>query len=248
MQEQWKTAALGGLAGAVISLVVMFALIALKVVPVASDARLHSYLMAHPQLAYDMQAAADQQQQQAAQQQEQAAVDKLGNKAFFNPAIAYVTGPKNAKNTFVEFYDYNCAHCRNTSTEVKKFYEKHKNDTRFAFIEFPIFGQASNTAARFSAAAHYQGDKFLALHFALMSEGDTAINHDILLQAVEKVGINVPKLAKDINSPAVDKALLGAMRLAREANFRGTPVFIINGKVHEGEITDADLKGLMKKG
>lgn len=246
MHQQWKTAALGGLVGAALSLTIMFALIALKVVPVASDTRLHSYLMAHPQLAYDMQAAADLKEAEDAQRQEQAAVDKLGTKAFFDPAIAYVTGPKNAKNTFVEFYDYNCAHCRNTSAEVKKFYEKHKNDTRFAFIEMPIFGQASDTAARFSAAAHAQGDKFLALHFALMSEGSTAINHDILLQNVEKVGLDVQKLAADINSPAVDKSLLGAMRLAREAQFRGTPVFIVNGKVHEGEITEADIKKLMK--
>ncbi len=248
MQKQWITAALGGLVGAVVSLAVMFTLIALNVVPVASDARLHSYLMTHPKLAYDMQAAADVQEAEQAQRQEQAAVDRIGVKRFFDPSVAYVTGPANAKNTFVEFYDYNCGHCRNTSATVRKFYEQHKGDTRFAFIEFPIFGEASTFAARFSIAAHNQGDKFLALHFGLMSEGKTAVDHEILLQNVQKAGLDIAKLAADINSPAVDKSLLGSMRLAHEADFRGTPVFIINGKVHEGEITEADIASLMKKG
>ncbi|GAA0531711.1 protein-disulfide isomerase [Rhizomicrobium palustre] len=35
-------------------------------------------------------------------------------------------------------------------------------------------------------------------------------------------------------------------RLAREAQFSGTPMFIINGKVHAGEITEDEIKALMK--
>jgi protein-disulfide isomerase len=248
MQERWKTAALGGLIGAAMSLAVVFGLVALNVVPIASDARLHSYLMAHPKLAYEMQAMADVQEAEESAKQSQAAVDRLGPKKFFDPAVAYVTGPANAKNTFVEFFDYNCGHCRNTSPTVRKFYEKHKNDTRFAFIDFPIFGQDSTNAARTSVAARYQGDRFLALHFSLMAEGKTAIDQDILLQNAQKAGLDIMKLSADINQPEVDKALLASLRLAREAKFRGTPVFIVNGKVHEGEITEADLKALMKKG
>lgn len=248
MQERWKTAALGGLIGAAMSLAVVFGLVALNVLPVASDARLHSYLMAHPKLAYEMQAMADVQEAEESAKQSQAAVDRLGQKKFFDPAVAYVTGPANAKNTFVEFFDYNCGHCRNTSATVRKFFEKHKSDTRFAFIDFPIFGQDSTNAARTSVAARYQGDRFLTLHFSLMAEGKTAIDRDILLQNAQKAGLDIMKLSADINKPEVDKSLLASLRLAREAKFRGTPVFIINGKVHEGEITEDDLKNLLKKG
>ena len=228
------------------SLLVLIGAMALGLVPIASDARLHAYLMAHPKLAYEMQAASDAQDAAAEHQQEQAAVNKLGLKKFFDPAVAYVTGPANAKNTFVEFFDYNCGHCRNTFPAVQKFYERHKNDTRFAFVEFPIFGDASTYAAKTAVAARRQGDKYVAFHFALMGQGKDAIDQQILLDSAKKSGLDVAQLTNDMMQPDTDKSLLSALRLAREAKFRGTPVFIVNGKVHDGEISDAEISELTK--
>ena len=228
------------------SLLVVIGAIALGIIPIASDARLHAYLMAHPKLAYEMQATSEAQDAEEARLQEQAAVKRLGLKKFFDPAVAYVTGPANAKNTFVELFDYNCGHCRNTYPAVRKYYEKHKNDTRFAFIDFPIFGEASMNAARTAVAARRQGDLYLAFHFALMSEGKEAIDRDILLANAKKSGLEVTRLSTDILDPATDKSLLAALRLAREAKFRGTPVFIVNGKVHDGEISEAEIKELTR--
>ena len=245
MQERLKTAALGGLIGAVVAIAVMAGAVAMHIVPVASDARLQAYLLSHPKLVVQMQAMAEEQQAEEAQQAQIAQIKKLGVNKFLDPKVAFVTGPANAKNTFVEFYDYNCGHCRNTSAVVKAFMQKHKADTRFAFIEFPIFGDASTVAARASIAAHKQGDKFLALHFGLMAESG-AVDHELLFQVAQKSGIDMMKLASDLNAPDTDKSLLAGYRLAREMKFSGTPMFIVNGQVHEGELTDADLKQLMK--
>jgi len=245
MQERLKTAALGGLIGAIAAVAVMTGAIVLHIVPVATDARLQSYLLGHPKLVVEMQARAEAQAAEEARQDQIAKLAKLGLKKFFDPKVAFVSGPANAKNTFIEFYDYNCGHCRNTAAVVKAFYEKHKSDTRFAFIEFPIFGDASTTAARASISAHKQGDKFLALHFGLMAESG-AVDQSVLLAVAQKSGIDVPKLAADLNAPDTDKSLLAGYRLAREMKFNGTPMFIINGQVHEGEITEAELKQLVK--
>ena len=246
MEQRWKTVALGGAVGAAVSLLAVFVAIATGLVPVASDARLHDYMMAHPKLAYQMQALSDQQDADAELTASQNAVNKLGMRRFFDPAVAYVTGPAKAKNTFVEFFDYNCGHCRNTFPVVQAYYEKHKGDTRFAFVDFPIFGEESTNAARTAVAARLQGDKYVAFHFALMGEGKAAIDRDILLQNAQKTGLDIPKLSADILQPATDKTLLAAVRLAHEAKFRGTPVFIINGKVHEGEISEDDIAELTK--
>ncbi|GAA0559177.1 hypothetical protein GCM10008942_04570 [Rhizomicrobium electricum] len=245
MQGSMKTAILGGLIGAAIAVAVVAGAVALHIVPTATDARLQSYLLTHPKLVLQMQALAEEQQAAESRQQQIAKIQKLGIKKFLDPKVAFVTGPANAKNTVIEFYDYNCGHCRNTSAAVKAFMEKHKADTRFAFIEFPIFGDASTTAARASIAAHKQGDKFLALHFGLMAESG-AVDQALLLQVAQKEGIDVMKLAADLNAPDTDKTLLAGYRLARELNFSGTPMFIVNGQVHEGEITEADLKKLVK--
>ncbi len=245
MQERLKTTALGGLIGAIVAIAVMASAVALDIVPAATDARLQSYLLSHPKLVVEMQARAEAQAAEEARQEQIAQIAKLGLKKFLDPKVAFVTGPANAKNTFIEFYDYNCGHCRNTSAAVKAFVAKHKADTRFAFIEFPIFGDDSTMAARASIAAHNQGDKFLALHFGLMAESG-AVDQSVLFAVAQKSGIDVTKLAADLNAPDTDKSLLAGYRLAREMKFNGTPTFIINGQVHEGEITEAELKELVK--
>lgn len=245
MQANLKTAVVGGLVGAIVAVAVMAGAVALHVVPTATDARLQSYLLGHPKLVLQMQALAEEQQAAEARQAQIDKLKKLGVSKFLDPKVAYVTGPANAKNTVIEFYDYNCGHCRNTSAAVKAFMDKHKADTRFAFIEFPIFGEASSNAARASIAAHKQGDKFLALHFGMMAESG-AVDQALMLQVAQKAGLDIPKLASDLNAPETDKALLAGYRLAREMNFSGTPMFIVNGQVHEGEITEDELKKLVK--
>ena len=244
MQERLKIAALGGLIGAAVVIIALAGAAALNILPVASDARLQSYLLAHPQLVVEMQTLAEAQQADEARQAQLAAIKKIGLKNMLDPKVAFVTGPANAKNTVIEFYDYNCGHCRNNATVVKAFYAKHKADTRFAFIEFPIFGNASATAAQASVAARNQADKFLAFHFELMDKG--AADSSTVLAAAQTAQIDVTKLMVDMHNPAAQKSLLAGYRLAREMQFNGTPMFIVNGEVHEGEITEAELKKLMK--
>ena len=246
MREQWALAGLGGLIGAALSLAIVFGFGMLGLLPGASDAHLHDYLMSHPALAIEMQQKAQLDQYVEEQRQQQAAVDKIGLKQYLSPSVAFVTGPANAKNTFVEFFDYNCGHCRNTFPTVQKFYNAHKNDTRFAFIDFPIFGADSTAAASASVASRRQGDLFLALHFLLMSEAGS-VNADIVRADAEKAGIDITKLTADVTDPAVARTPASAHKLAEDSLSSGTPMFIVNGKVHEGEISEAELKTLLKR-
>ena len=245
MNEQWKAAALGGVIGAALSLAVVFTAGWFGLLPGTGDARLHAYLVAHPYLLVEMTEKLQKAEADKEQQGRQAVIEKVGLKRFFDPSVAYVTGPANAKNTFVEFFDYNCIHCRNSFAAVKKFYDDHKSDTRFAFVEFPIFGTASNAAARMGIAARQQGDRYLALHFLLMAETNT-IDNDVLFVDAKKARLDMTKLNAALLAPDLEKTIAAAHKLAGQAKVDGTPTFIINGKVHPGEITDADLKELTK--
>ncbi len=242
---QWKTALAGGAVGAAVAVAVVFAAALAGVFPSPSNKQFETYLMAHPGIVFQMSALAQTQQADSDQRKRQAAVDRLGLKTFFDPRIAFVTGPANAKNSVVEFYDYNCAHCRNTLPAVKKYYDAHKGDTRFAFIEFPIFGQASENAARSALAARKQPDKYVAFHFDLMgSQGQ--VDTDQIVAVANKVGLDMDKLTADLKDPGVEKAMKSSHTLAQRIGIDGTPTFIVNGKIHEGEITADDFKRLTK--
>jgi protein-disulfide isomerase len=245
MTPPWKIAALGGAIGAAIAVAVVFGAAFVGVFPPPSDKQFERYLMAHPSIVLTMAEKAQIEQADNDQHQLQAGVDKVGLKTFFNPKLAFVTGPANAKKTFVEFYDYNCAHCINTFPLVQKFYNAHRSDTRFAFIELPIFGKLSDDAARAALAARNQPDKYVAFHFAMLGErGVSGI--DQIIDAAHKAGLDVNRLTADLGNSAINNQMAAAHALAARTGVTGTPFFIINGKAHEGEVDEGLLKKVSK--
>ncbi|HEY5346749.1 MAG TPA: DsbA family protein [Rhizomicrobium sp.] len=247
MQPSWKIAGLGAVIGAALALILIFAAAALGYLPV-SGPRIHDYLMAHPELAAEMSERFQEQQQDAQDHAQADAMRRMGLKPFFNPRIAFITGPADAKKTLVEFYDYDCPYCRASLPAVKKYYEAHKNDTRFAFIEFPLpdlHGPGATLAARVSLAARQQPDKFLAFHFALMSEKD-ALDGPTIVADAHKAGIDLDRLQADMRDPQIDAAIAASHRLAHDAAIDATPTFIINGKMHPGALEGDELEALAK--
>jgi protein-disulfide isomerase len=244
MDSQLKTAVTGGLVGAAVAVVIVFAAASLGILP-RNDAAIHDYLMANPQIVVAMTDKLQAQQEADEDRAAQNAIDKLGPKALFDPRLAYITGPAQAKKTVVEFFDYNCPYCRASLPAVKKYYAAHKNDTRFAFIEFPIKGADSTFAARVALAARKQGDKYLALHFLLMGESDH-VDANMILADAEKAGLDMNKLAADMKAPEVNAGVNAALALADAAKVKGTPFFVINGRIRSGALDDAILREMAK--
>jgi protein-disulfide isomerase len=246
MTENWKTAVIGGAAGACVALVLAFAAANLGWPPFmsANANAIHGYLVSHPEVLVEMTNKLQTQQDEQQDGSRQTAIDKIGLKAFFDPKVAFVTGPANAKTTLVEFFDYNCPYCRASVPAVKKFLVSHK-DARFAFIEFPIKGPGSTMAARAAVAARKQQDKYTAFHFALMSQ-DGPVDEKTVYDVARQNGLDVQKLKDDMKSRDIDYSLAAAHTLANAANIDGTPAFIINGRIREGAVTDEVIKEMTK--
>jgi protein-disulfide isomerase len=247
MTADWKLATLSGLCGAVFSLAVLFGAVALGMAPGRNnDTAIHDYLMAHPTILVDMSNKMQADQQAAEDAGRQRAVDKLGLKAFFDPRVAFVTGPADAKTTLIEFFDYNCPFCRASIPALQKFYNTHKNTARFAFIDLPIKGPNSIVAARAAIAARKQSGKYLKFHFALMNE-ENLVTDQIVYDDARKAGLDVDKLKKDMANKSVDAEIAAAHALSTASKVDGTPAFIINGRMREGALNDSVLAALTKK-
>jgi protein-disulfide isomerase len=191
--------------------------------------------------------AMQEQEQDDAEKVSATAIRKLGTAAFFDPRIAFVSGPANAKNTFVEMYDYDCPYCRASLPAVMRFHEAHKYDTRFAFIELPlpIHGPSAVLAARASLAARLQPDKYVAMHFALMG-GQGKVDEQAIYEAALASGMDIGKLKADMKRPGLEKALADSKALAEKAGVGWTPEFIVNGKPHAGVLDDASLQEMIE--
>jgi len=246
MMQAWKVTLAGAMGGALLAVAIVFATAAAGLLPV-SGRQVHDYLLAHPQLVAEMTDRLQKQQDDEQARAQSAAMKKIGIAPFFDPKVAFVTGPADAKRTLVEFYDYDCPYCRASLPAVKKFYEAHKSDTRFAFIEMPlpIHGKNAVIAARASLAARLQPDKYVALHFALMGTENPA-DEQAVYDAAARAGLDLDKLKADMQRPELAAALQAGKKLAERAGIDGTPTFIVNGEVHPGMVDDDTLAEMTK--
>ena len=247
--KPWISVLAGAVSGAFIAVAIVFAAASQGLLPHAgTSSDIRGYLLSHPELVSQMTDLLQQKQQAETDRVQAAALKKIGMAAFFDPNIAFVTGPADAKKTLVEFYDYDCPYCRASLPAVIKFYNAHKNDTRFSFIELPIpqlHGPSAVLAARASLAARLQPDKYVPFHFALMSE-QGAVDETIIFADAQKAGVNVAKLKADMLDPAIDKLIDQSHALAQKAGIDGTPTFIANGVMHPGAVDEAALEEMAK--
>ena len=115
---------------------------------------IHEYLVKNPEVLLEASQALQQKQQQAMQQQAQVAI-KDNSKQLFTDSLTTMGNPK-GDVTLVEFFDYQCVHCKKMSPLLNTLM-KDKPNLRVIYKEFPIFGKNSEMAAKVALAAAMQG-------------------------------------------------------------------------------------------
>lgn len=144
-------------------------------------------------------------------------------------------GPKDAKVTIVEFFDYNCGYCKRSTEWVRKIVDQHPDNVRVVFKELPILDRKTGTsrnAALAALAAGKQG-KYPVMHFSLMNE--TNLTKERVEMIAKKAGVDVAQMRKDMKDDALAEQLEDTMRLAGQVPaLTGTPYFIIGDEYVAG--------------
>jgi len=193
----------------------------------------HDYLVNNPEVLLEASKSLQQRQQAMMKKEAQGAIAENA-KELFN-AGSPVAGNAKGDVTLVEFFDYQCVHCKHMAPILKELVEKNKN-LRVVYKDFPIFGKGSDFAARAALAAAMQG-KYMELHNALI-EKKQRLSPSIILKAADSVGINTTKLKADMKSDKVTGMVKDTMQLAEKLRLMGTPAFVVastpNGQYKAG--------------
>ena len=153
-------------------------------------------------------------------------------------------GSDKPKVTIIEFFDYNCGYCKKSLDAITELL-RSEFDLKVSFRDYPILSPSSRTAAKAALAAKKQG-KYFAMHSALMSmQGN--LNEDKIYKAASNLEINISKLKEDMNNLDIEQILQENEDLARKLNIRGTPTFIINGKLYAGALELNKLKSIINE-
>lgn len=148
-----------------------------------------------------------------------------------------ITGNPKGDVTLIEFFDYNCTYCKRVFAYMREI-EKEDPNLRVAWKEYPILaGRAptSLTMAKVAMAANMQG-KYIETHMALMGHPGTLGSDEQVMKVAKAVGLDMNKLAKDMESPVIRDYLSETTQLGQALQFQGTPTFVVNGAVIGGAV------------
>lgn len=195
--------------------------------------QVRGYLLEHPEILEEM--AAKLQEKTLARQSDEARKAILTNRAALERDPRDVVINPGGKITVVEFFDYRCGYCKTIAPELAALVREN-GDIRLVLKEFPIFGGASDLAARaaLTPAGRAGG---LGFHQALMEE--KTLNETAIMRLAAAAGIRSETLSAALGDEAITRQLADTRQLAQTLRIEGTPAFVVGDRLIPGADLDA---------
>ncbi len=148
-------------------------------------------------------------------------------------------GNPEGRVTIVEFYDVRCPYCRRMLS-VEADLLRRNADVKVIYKDIPILGPGSVIGARAVLAAQKQG-AYSPLRAALMG-GPADVTTESVKAAAERLGLDWPRLQRDMDDPSVTARIDANLALARTLSIEGTPAYVIGGKMIPGAVELSELQ------
>ena len=160
-----------------------------------------------------------------------------------NDKSNYSLGNPKGKFVIIEFFDHQCGWCKKTNKEMREAVKRAKN-IRWIPIDTPIFGEASETIARYVLAAGEQG-KYAQMHEAV-GNAQGRLDEAALVKLGEGLKLDTKKLKADANGGKIRGKLAANRKYAEKLNINGVPMLIVDGKINPGALLGENLENAVK--
>lgn len=201
----------------------------------AIEAIVRDYLLKNPEVLQDSLAELERRRQEARKVAQAAALRGERERLTAAPD-AYMIGNPAGDVTLVEFFDYNCSHCRKASGDVGALIETDPG-LRVVLKDFPVLGPDSIEASRAALAAKEQlpAGKLAAFHARLMQTRGR-LNGEGVLAVAKEFGLGAAKLQEDMWGQKVTAALRENLELGEKLGIDGTPAFVLRDEIIPGAV------------
>ncbi len=161
-------------------------------------------------------------------------------------------GKEDAPVEMIIFDDFECPFCARFEQQAFLNIKKDYIDTgkvKFIYMHLPLgFHPMAGPAAIATECAHEQG-KFWELHDKIFAN-QASLNEENLKKWAEETGLDMDKFNTCYDTGKYSQRVEEEMSLGQSVGIRGTPSFLINGKLAVGAIPFEDYQGQtgMEKG
>jgi len=162
-----------------------------------------------------------------------------------------IRGKMQAPITIVAYSDFQCPFCSRGEQSIDEVRKKYPNQVKYLFKHFPLkfHAMAMPAAKAYEAIALQSKDKALKYQEELF-HNQAALNQEkeaYLEKAAAKVGADVARMKKDMESDRVSKQIEKDMEEGRQMGVRGTPAFLVNGVFVSGARPPKDFEDLVER-
>jgi len=166
-------------------------------------------------------------------------------KQIIDDKTNYSLGNQNGKFVIIEFFDYQCGWCKKTNKGLEEaIAKKTGKNIRWIPIDTPIFGEASETIARYVLAAGEQG-KYAEMHQAV-GAATGHLDEAALIELGKGLKLDTKKLSADANGDKIKKKLESNNEFREKLNIGGVPMLIVDGHTKPGALLGDDLDVVVK--
>lgn len=163
---------------------------------------------------------------------------KAFEKSFDNPLVAeirkdeLIRGTKGAPIQIVEYSDFECPYCSRGYQTVMQLLKDYEGKVQFVYKHLPLsFHPQAMIASQYYEAVRLQSEeKAIKFHDEIFENQSKLRQGESFLKTLaKKVGADMTKLAKDVNSDKVKDRIKADEAEAAKFGFQGTPGFLVNG-------------------
>jgi Na+:H+ antiporter, NhaA family len=159
-----------------------------------------------------------------------------------DPARDHVRGAREAPVTLVEYADFQCPYCGDVYPIVHELLERFGDRLRFVYRHMPLrdLHPRAQSAAEAAEAAGAQG-RFWEMHDHLFSH-QLELGDGDLRRHAEAMGLDVERFDRELREGVHARRVLQDYRSGVRSGTPSTPRFFVNGVIHLGSPTRAQLE------
>lgn len=147
-----------------------------------------------------------------------------------NNEVSPAIGPRDAKVTVIEFFDFACGHCKALAPVMSQLI-KNNPDVRFIFNPLFFISEHSPYAAKVALAAAEKG-KFHEVFDGIMTLPN--MNEEEINKILVDEGLNVDEIKKMIDEKRIRRGVQDIDALSQVLGINGVPMLLINGEAFYG--------------
>lgn len=154
-----------------------------------------------------------------------------------NPA----RGPEDAPVTIVEFSDFECPYCgRHFQQTYPKIIEEYGDEVRMVFKHLPLAFHSNAKPAAVAAQCAAREGKFWELH-DLLFRNQRSLSENNILELGGQIGLG-DEWAQCFKNRETMEQVEQDLDDAQSVGVRGTPTFLVNGKIIPGAVPFRSFK------